>query len=200
MSIQLPVDIRTMRIYRQNLTVYYPAVTGLANPAAQQRINRTIYDTTEQLIEDQGYYQNPQTDVLGYYEIKTNERDILSLTLENYAFAGGAHGLTIIRSLTFNVNNGIKYSLGDLFRAGSDYVSVLSDIVAAQIKERDVPLLDGFNGISPDQYYYIADKCLVLYFQLYDITPYAYGFPYFPISVYQIQDIIDEQGPLGRML
>lgn len=200
MSIQLPVDIRTMRIYRQNLTVYYPAVTGLANPAAQQRINRTIYDTTEQLIEDQGYYQNPQTDVLGYYEIKTNERDILSLTLENYAFAGGAHGLTIIRSLTFNVNNGIKYSIGDLFRAGSDYVSVLSDIVAAQIKERDVPLLDGFNGISPDQYYYIADKCLVLYFQLYDITPYAYGFPYFPISVYQIQDIIDEQGPLGRML
>jgi hypothetical protein len=200
MSIQLPVSVRTMRIYRQNLNVYYPAVTGLANPAAQQRINRAIYDTTEQLIEDQGYYQNPQTDMLGYYEIKTNERDILSITLENYAFVGGAHGLTIIRSLTFNVNNGIKYSLGDLFKLGSDYVGVLSDLVAAQIKERDIPLLDGFNGISPDQYYYIADKCLVLYFQLYDITPYAYGFPYFPISVYQIQDIIDEQGPLGKML
>ena len=45
----------------------------------------------------------------------------------------------------------------------------------------------------------MADKALVIYFQLYDITPYVFGFPMFPISVYEIQDIIDENGPLGRM-
>ncbi|HHY20883.1 MAG TPA: DUF3298 domain-containing protein [Bacilli bacterium] len=69
-----------------------------------------------------------------------------------------------------------------------------------QIKQRDIFLLNGFTVIRPDQDFYIADKALVIYFQLYEITPYAYGFPMFPISVYEIQDIIDENGPLGRML
>jgi hypothetical protein len=56
-----------------------------------------------------------------------------------------------------------------------------------------------FKGISPEQDYYIADKALVLFFQLYELTAYAYGFPYFPISIYDLQTIIDEQGPLGKM-
>ena len=35
---------------------------------------------------------------------------------------------------------------------------------------------------------------------LYELTPSVYGFPMFPISVYDIQDIIDENGPLGRLI
>ncbi|WP_342669952.1 hypothetical protein [Pseudobacillus wudalianchiensis] len=38
-----------------------------------------------------------------------------------------------------------------------------------------------------------------MYFQLYEITPYVFGFPMFLISVYNLQDIIDENGLLGRM-
>ncbi|WP_368073024.1 RsiV family protein [Virgibacillus salinus] len=53
--------------------------------------------------------------------------------------------------------------------------------------------------MQPDQDFYIADKALVIYFQLYEITPYVFGFPMFPISVYAIKDIINEDGPLGRM-
>ena len=61
-------------------------------------------------------------------------------------------------------------------------------------------MITEFTTIKPDQDYYIADKALVIYFQLYDLVPYAWGFPMFPISVYDIQDIIDENGPLGKML
>ncbi|WP_337445661.1 RsiV family protein [Ornithinibacillus scapharcae] len=67
------------------------------------------------------------------------------------------------------------------------------------MKQRDIQLIEDFTEISPNQDFYIADKSLVIYFQLYEITPYVYGFPMFPISVYQIQDIIREDGPLGRM-
>jgi hypothetical protein len=35
---------------------------------------------------------------------------------------------------------------------------------------------------------------------LYEIAAYVYGILYFPISVYEIQDIITEDGPLGKML
>lgn len=76
----------------------------------------------------------------------------------------------------------------------------LSDIVLKQIKEREIDLLGEFKPVKPNQDYYIADKSLVIYYQLYEITPYVFGFPQFPISVYEIQDIINEDGPLGVML
>ncbi|MCX7922998.1 MAG: DUF3298 and DUF4163 domain-containing protein [Clostridia bacterium] len=197
---KFPVQIVTHRLVRPNLDVYYPAVTGLGIPAVHQRINTAIFNLVQKLISDQGYYQNPQMQVTGYYELKTNERGILSLDMENYAYAPmAAHGLTVIKSLTFDTQTGKQYQLGELFKPGSNYVKVLSDIIQKQITQRQVPLLTEFTQIAPNQDYYIADKTLVVYFQLYELTPYVYGFPMFPISVYDLQDIITDNGPLGRM-
>lgn len=195
-----PVCINTMKITMPGVDVYYPAVYGLRNGCIQRRINNEIMNLAYKMIKEQGYYENPNTTITGYYEIKTNERGILSLVLNNYAFSGGAHGMTIMESLTFNVETGKSYSLKNLFKKDSDYVNILSDIIKEQIDERDIPVIEEFDKISPDQCYYIADKALVVYFQLYELAPYAYGFPQFPISVYEIEDIIKEDGPLGKML
>lgn len=198
---RFPVQIATQKLMNPDLDIYYPAVIGLPDAQVQQRIISAIYDMVVSLLVKQGYYQNPGAEVSGWYEIKTNERGILSLSLGNYIYiTHAAHGMTVIKSLTFDIVTGKSYSLADLFKPGSDYVKVLSGIVERQIKERDIMLLEDFKGIKSDQDYYIADKALVLYFQLYELTAYAYGFPYFPISVYDIEDIIDEQGPLGKMM
>ena len=82
---------------------------------------------------------------------------------------------------------------------GSDYVKVISRLVKEQIEQRDIQLLNEFTEIRQDQDFYIADKTLVIYFQLYEITPYVVGFPMFPISVFDLAEIIDVRGPLGRM-
>lgn len=199
---QNPVQVMTGRMSTPNgvLKIDYPVVAGLADASVQQKINAAIWEQVNRLITEQGYYTDNITTMQGWYEIKSNERGILSLTLGNYAYHyHAAHGLTVNRSLTFDVNTGRQYKLSELFKPGSDYVGVLSGIVAAQIKEREIITLEEFKAISPEQDFYIADKSLVLYFQLYELTPYAYGFPYFPISVYDLQDIIDEDGPLGKM-
>lgn len=200
--IQGPVRISTRRITTGNgmITVDYPAVKGMDSPTAQHRINRDIVTLLDDIMREQGYYSKQKLEMLGWYEIKTNERGILSLTLGNYAFAyPSAHGMTIVKGITFNTEDGSVVELKSLFKPGSDYVKVLSGIVGQQIKDRDIQLLDEFKGISPDQDFYIADKALVLFFQLYDITPYAAGLQYFPISVYQLRDIMDEEGVLGVM-
>ena len=57
-----------------------------------------------------------------------------------------------------------------------------------------------FEGIRSDQDFYIADTVLVIYFQLYEITPYSLGFPYFPIPILDIADSINPDGPLNRMM
>ncbi|WP_245837318.1 DUF3298 and DUF4163 domain-containing protein [Virgibacillus phasianinus] len=199
----LPVSIQTMMIkQQQGTTIYYPQVIGLQNANVQQSINQSIYQLVHSLIQWQSEQQGTDsfTEMIGSFEIKTNERNILSLSLTNYAYAyHHAHGLTLMKSLTFDVQTGMQYQLSDLFKPGSNYVEVLSKMVQTQINERDLQLLSDFSGISPDQDFYIADKALVLYFQLYEITPYYIGFPMFPISVFAIQDIINENGPLGQM-
>lgn len=198
----LPVQIQTMVLQQQGTTIYYPQVTGLQNTDAQQSINQSIYQLVNSLVQWQYQQQGTDsfTEMIGSFEIKTNERNILSLSLTNYAFAyHHAHGLTLIKSLTFNVQTGKQYQLKELFKPGSDYVGVLSKMIENQINERNIQLLGDFSGISPDQDFYIADKALVIYFQLYEITPYYVGFPMFPVSVFALQDIINENGPLGQM-
>lgn len=200
--IQNPVQIVTKRIiFPVNNTIDYPMVIGMQNTIVQQSINRAILSLVYKLVSDQGYYQEPTTTTInGWYEIKTNERGILSLSIGNYTYHyHAAHSMTIIKSLTFDIQTGKSYDLADLFKPDSNYVKVLSDIIGLQIKTRKIDLLGEFKGIAPNQDYYIADKALVVYFQLYEITPYVYGFPFFPISVYEIQNIIKENGPLDLM-
>ncbi|WP_199615216.1 DUF3298 and DUF4163 domain-containing protein [Paenibacillus alkalitolerans] len=199
---KFPVSIQTVSHVVPNAEIYFPRVWGMRNTGVQEQINRTIVGQVNALMAEQRKYQVPgQTTMTGYYEMKTNERGVLSLTQNNYAYTPPmAHGMTLLKSLTFDVQTGKTYALSELFRPGTNYAARISDTVRAQIKERDIPLLGEFTGISPDQDYYIADKALVVYFQLYEITPYVYGFPMFPISVYSLQDIVDEEGPLGKML
>jgi hypothetical protein len=66
--------------------------------------------------------------------------------LINYAYSGGAHGMTI------DVTTGKRYKLSELFQKNSNYVEKISEIVKNQIKERDLFLHEPpFKGISPEQ-------------------------------------------------
>ena len=122
MAISFPVEILTQKITSPNLEVYYPKVR-LTNPAVEQVINSVIYKLVYDLVDMQGYFKEPSTEVLGWYEIKNNQRDILSLSLGTYGYLPpSAHGMTYIKSLTFDVKTGRTYALSDLFKPGSDYV------------------------------------------------------------------------------
>lgn len=199
-DLQTPVTVQSYRISQANIDILYPVVRNLSHPGIEQMINQRIFVEVQRLMAQQGYPQDPIVEMMGYYEIKTNERGILSISLFNYAFAGGAHGMTYQKSLTFNVQTGQLYTLQDLFKPGSNYAQEINNIIQRQIRERDMPLLQDFTGIRPDQDYYIADKALIIYFQLYELQAYVYGFTYFPISVYELQNIVLEDGPLGRMI
>ncbi len=136
----------------------------------------------------------------GWFELKSNERGILSLSISNYTYPEeGVSGLTIDKSLTFDIQSGKEYSLDEMFKDSSNYIKVLSHIIKEQIDERDIDLIKEFNEIAPNQDYYIADKALVIYFQTLEYTPRYYGPQFFPISVYEIQDIVKENSPIDIM-
>lgn len=199
---QLPATVLTRTITRPNTTIYYPQLAGLANQQAEKDINQALLQTVQGLIHEQQRVQVPgDTQMQGIYEIKSNERGIFSVTMSNYAYTPQmAHGMTFLGSVTADVQTGKLYTLRELFKPGSNYIQVLSDMIKVQIKERQIPTLNAFTTIKADQDFYIADKALVIYFQLYEITPYYVGFPMFPISVYALEPIINEKGPLSIMM
>lgn len=195
-----PIPMYTYYMKNDKVSVFYPFLM-VSNHFIQYKVNRKIQKTLRKMLENQGLNNKDLVEMVGYYEQKTNERDIVSLTLNNYAFSGGAHGLTIMKSLTFNMKNGQHYKLSDLFKKDSPYVERISEIIKKQIKKRNIFLLDPpFKKIRPNQDFYVADKALVIYFQLYEITPYVFGFPFFPISLYELEDIINEEGPLQTLM
>ncbi len=202
MPISLPLSIRTEKISGgKKKNIYYPQVFKMKNVKLEQDINQNIVHQTQQLVNELvGGDPASVVEIIGSYEIKNNQREVLSLTLSNYTYHyHAAHGMTIIKSLTFDLKKEKLITLKDLFKPGSDYEKRLTDMIKKQINQRDIELLNPLPEIKPNQDFYIADKTLVIYYQLYEITPYVFGFPMFPISVYDLQDIIDENGPLGRM-
>lgn len=84
--------------------VYYPQVKHVQNFSLQQFINETIVKETQRLIDKQS--EGVPTwieEMLGLYEIKNNQRNVLSLSLSNDAyFDHAAHGMTYRSSLTFD--------------------------------------------------------------------------------------------------
>ncbi|KAA0965058.1 DUF3298 and DUF4163 domain-containing protein [Sporosarcina sp. ANT_H38] len=198
----LPVSIVTKRLPHasEDVKVYYPVVTQLPNLNVQSTINYAIITTLNKILVERSFYDKDLVELLAYFELKNNQRGILSLNLIVYSFTGGAHGMTTIKSLTFDTKTGKQYELKDLFKKGSDYEKKLSDIINQRIKDWNIQLLEPFTEIRSDQDFYIADTSLVIYFQLYEITAYVWGFPYFPIPIKDLADIINPDGPLDRMM
>src|SRR5690606_16015951 len=126
------------------IRINYPNVMGLPNKQIEYSINQEIYHTVMQMLEEQKKVQTGSyIEMTGGFELKNNQRGILSLTLSNYGYSYPmAHGFTILRGLTFDLNTGKLYQLGDLFKPGSAYEAVLTGMVKEQIKERELPVLD----------------------------------------------------------
>jgi len=201
--VDLPVSIATKILPHSlpNVKVYYPVVTQLPNINVQSKINHAIISALNKILVEQSFYDKDLVELLAYYELKNNQRGILSLNLIVYSFTGGAHGMTIIKSLTFDTKTGEAYTLKELFKTDSNYVEKLSDIIEGRITDWNIDLLfPPFKGIRADQDFYIADTSLIIYFQLYEITPYYWGFPYFPIPILDLADIIQPDSPLDRMM
>lgn len=202
MPCEWPVQLMMKQISNgPDQTVCFPRVVGWKSRPFERLMNRRIAKTTQQLIDElAGDTPSTVKGMLGWYEIKNNQRRVLSLTLANNTYHDmAAHPMTVMKSLTFDLEKEKECQLADLFKPGSNYVERISELVKLQLKERDIQTLVEFKEIRPDQDFYIADKVLVIYFQLYEITAYAFGFPMFPISVYSLQDIVQEDGALGRM-
>lgn len=183
---------------REDFVVYYPQIEGMMNKTAELQVNRKLKDIslepTNTNLTDFTYSAD--------FNIEFFKKDLLVIEMTGYLFPiGAAHGMPSQTYPHINVKNGTFYELKDLFKPDSDYVKVLSGIIDEQIKEDETysyVFPDANKGIRPDQPFYVSENDLYIYFEPYEIAPYAAGFPTFKIHYEEIFDIINKKGEFWR--
>ena len=131
------------------------------------------------------------------YEVKKNTSNAVSILVKYYKYSGGAHGYYEYVPYNIDLRNGNNVTLKDIFKEDKDYKTTINKEIENQIKElgkkeKDLDKIYDFYGIKENQKFYLEDGKIVVYFDLYDIAPYAAGVPEFPIVVENIKNQIKE--------
>jgi hypothetical protein len=179
--------------------VYFPQLDGMKDENAEKRVNQVLKKKSQVKPID----PNVQLDYSysGDFSVRFFQKALLILELVGYNFPfGAAHGMPSQIEVPINIKTGSIYVLKDLFKAGSDYVKVLSELIGKQIAaEKDgYYFSDAYKGISPDQPFYVNNESLFIYFQPYEIAAFAAGFPTFEIPFSEIDSIINKEGEFWK--
>lgn len=125
----------------------------------------------------------PKMEAYSLYEVYDTE-DIISIPATYYQYTGGAHGLTTKLTYNYDLNTGKEVRLNDLFKKDFDYKSIMNEIIRNDIaKEPSIYFENGalFKGVNENQAYYLSRDGIIIYFQQYEIAPYASGIREFKI-------------------
>lgn len=131
------------------------------------------------------YYVKYQYELYIDYKVTYNRNNIISIPIESYVFTGGAHGMTYLNSYNYNLINGKKLELSDIFKENIDYKKIVNEYIYYVISQNpDIYFKgdDGFKGIKENQSFYIDNDGIVVYFSLYEIAPYYVGIPKFKMK------------------
>ncbi|MDU2063629.1 MAG: DUF3298 and DUF4163 domain-containing protein [Sporomusaceae bacterium] len=171
----------------------YPHIDGLENQAVQAKINQQIEAKVDEFIaETQNTFdQNQEALARGLsfsatmqYQVYRNEGNLLSLTLNTYVFAGGAHGSPYSSGYTFDLTTGQKLAFGDLFCWNDAAKQELSQKVLEQVQARKLYIFTPYKGVADQPNFYLTgDNKVGIIFQKYSLGAGALGiltfeFPY----------------------
>ncbi|MBU5307393.1 DUF3298 and DUF4163 domain-containing protein [Clostridioides mangenotii] len=121
------------------------------------------------------------------YKVVKNTKDVLSIIIRYYNYSGGAHGYYEDIAYNIDIKSGKFLRLSDLFLEQSNYKEIINKEIESQIKTLEMENVENkgiyqFKSISDNQKYYFSGNDIVIYFDLYDIAPYAAGIPEFVID------------------
>lgn len=129
---------------------------------------------------------------------------VVSVRFEESSFLGGAHGLRIVHLASFDPSSGRRLTYADLFQPGFD--SAFASIAEREFRAvRGIPdsqsLSDaGFwieeGKLEPPPNVAVGKEALILYYNAYEIAPYALGPTELYIPLVSLKSIIRRNGPL----
>ncbi|HEX3036675.1 MAG TPA: lysozyme inhibitor LprI family protein [Thermodesulfobacteriota bacterium] len=183
--------------------VLRPIFEGKNPEAFQELMNQFVetYKSVQKEIKpDYAFGWSVERDV----EVIYNTPKVLSLSLSEYSFTGGAHPNSFINYASFNMSTGEEIRLSDILIDG--YGSDLNRIAEKEFRKiremkPDESLEDaGFwfenNKFSLNDNFAIIEEGLIFYFNSYEIAPYVMGPTEIVLSYEDFKHLIKEDGLL----
>lgn len=130
-------------------------------------------------------------DAATVFEVTYNSNCMLSLYSDDYIYSGGAHGSTQRHSETWNARTGDRIYLyqfaGDPAAFRAEILRNVRDQIAQQMETEEGRYFDDYAQLTLEHFnpenFYLTPQGLVIYYQQYDIAPYASGIPEFTIII-----------------
>ncbi|WP_040951195.1 stalk domain-containing protein [Gorillibacterium massiliense] len=167
------------------LLAQYPSISGMADAQVQDKLNdffktdaeNAFADAKKELSSTEGGNPDAKYEFFYDYKVPYNQDGKLSVILENYMYTGGAHGNTGRKAHTFDLATGKELTLKEAAGDNPKFKEIINAEVAKVFQAPDYPLLTPFTSISDNPDFFLRGNDLVVFFQQYEYTPYAYGFP-----------------------
>ncbi|HEY4390319.1 MAG TPA: DUF4163 domain-containing protein [Paenibacillus sp.] len=195
----LKINIKTYDREADHASIHlkYPEVTAIANEQVEKAINQVLESDAEQFKEEieknlRERSDDPQSpnrispdyQYSSSFVITYNKDGFLSMLTQQNVYTGGAHGMPYRKAYTFSLSDGSLMSLEDLFGQGEHNFTSLNEQIKADFQK----LPDYYGGFvelgsQPDFYLQQGEEALKVFFQVYEYTPYAAGFPEFPFPL-----------------
>ncbi len=186
--------------------IEYPKVSVPGRRQSEARINAVIQSQVSEYLREaagpmyrnavedyntaqQQGYPFRQHNLTAVYTITLNENCTLSFYRDKYTYTGGAHGLTLRQSDSFDLCTGRMITLPSLFQHGEHWYSkVLAEILRQADEEmqgENAPYFENYRELILQNFdqrsFFLTDTGISVYYQQYDIGPYAIGLPVFEI-------------------
>lgn len=135
-----------------------------------------------------------------------NDYNILSLEDTAYEFQGGAHGDSHINYYVYNLNNGEKISLYNIFKETSterltDIILKKLDVYCRDVKNEPMDdLITEKDSVKPNENFYITNGGIGFFYNTYEIAAYVAGSFEIFIPYSEIKDLIRSDSIVSQFL
>jgi hypothetical protein len=137
------------------------------------------------------------------YTLVFQSKNIWSFKFNFMGYAeGAAHPYHYSITFNYDLEQGKKLSLDDLFRPDSNYLEAVSSRCIFELSKRDIGFYGGFEqGAEPkaDNYrnWNITQDGLLITFDEYQVAPYTAGSQMVTVPYEELKKVINAKGPLN---
>jgi hypothetical protein len=182
--------------------ISYPYISNSEDDSVKTNINNSIIRKVNQLFTGNIFLPEKFNleEIAEFYKVPLNEKGILSILFGLYTYREGPHGITKYNSLTIDMETGKSYVFSELFNPKMNYLSVLNEFIFKEIKQKQIPIINEFKGVLDNQQFYLTPFALVIYYRIYEYTPYSYGLFEITIPYGDITELLSPLSPIQKLI
>lgn len=203
------------------IAAQYPQLSGGNNPnlekfnqAARAAVTKKVAGFKKDMTPEAG--ENTEetrpedsmgSDLTISYTVVLAQDDLVSVEFDvSTYFQGAAHPNSYSETFNYDLKNGKQLKLTDLFKPGAKYLQAIASYCVADLKKQATEKgltaeeIEKGAAAKADNYqgWTITKRGLGIYFDPYQVGPYAAGPQFVLVPYSDLKDLINPDGPVGQ--